>query len=269
MAIINKVVFACLMACSSFVVFQARAIGGTTAAAAIGAAGAALEISLANNFRPVIGLAHGLGLSNTEAQVAIALFTPLLALEAYGNKSLFWAKWAAVIIAVSKIVERQMSATRGHIDHRHVGFMTALIAIAVYTLVQNGVKISEQAISDFIAMFFTVFGSLKLMNLKDFADPFSHYDIVASAIVILAYVYPFIEFGVGAAYLSDLWVKTTKYVTLGLSIEGVLSALRKLIGERGHGRGHVHKILGMPIVPLSVIETALMTAMAWIGWRSA
>src|SRR5437899_24759 len=54
---------------------------------------------------------------------------------------------------------------------------------------------------DFMGIFFLIFGGFKLINLKNFAEAYAKYDLVAQRSRIYALVYPFIEVALGVGYL--------------------------------------------------------------------
>ena len=114
----------------------------------------------------------------------------------------------------------------------------------------------------FMAWFFLLFGFLKLINLKAFAEAYGMYDIVAKRSRAYAYLYPFIEFGLGLAYLFSFNLHYTNIITLIVmlvSALGVYLQLRK--GEQiiCACLGVVFKV---PMTWVTLFEDLLMAAMA-------
>ena len=54
---------------------------------------------------------------------------------------------------------------------------------------------------NFMAGFFLVFSFFKLLDLAGFAKSYAIYDVLAKKMPTYGYIYPFIELGLGAAYL--------------------------------------------------------------------
>jgi hypothetical protein len=56
----------------------------------------------------------------------------------------------------------------------------------------------------FMAGFFLVFSFFKLLNLKGFAESYVMYDVLAKQIPAWAYLYAFVELGLGIAFFN--WI---------------------------------------------------------------
>jgi len=114
----------------------------------------------------------------------------------------------------------------------------------------------------FMAGFFLVFGLLKLIKLKAFAEAYQMYDVLASRSILYAYLYPFIELGLGFAYAFNFQPTITQWVTVMVmlfSALGVYLQLRK--GEKiiCACLGTVFKV---PMTWVTLFEDLLMAAMA-------
>ena len=82
-----------------------------------------------------------------------------------------------------------------------VGFIagtTALIALA------SGQWLIEPMMRHFMAGFFLVFSFFKLLDLRGFVDAYRSYDVPARAFPAWAWAYPFVELGLGVAYMLAL-----------------------------------------------------------------
>lgn len=114
-----------------------------------------------------------------------------------------------------------------------------------------------------MAAFFLIFGSFKIINLSGFAQAYSMYDLLAKRFLWYGYSYPFIEVGLGCAYLFSWQLSVVSGITVVLmtfSAAGVFNELRK-----GHTiicacLGAVFKI---PMTYVTLIEDLLMAAMAF------
>ena len=64
---------------------------------------------------------------------------------------------------------------------------------------------------DFMGFFLVVFSMFKLFDLEGFADGFQMYDPLARPIRPYAYLYPFVELGLGLGYLAH-WQPHVIYI---------------------------------------------------------
>ena len=55
----------------------------------------------------------------------------------------------------------------------------------------------------FMAAFFLVFSFFKMLNLKEFAESYVMYDVIARKIPLWAYLYAFVELALGISYLLN------------------------------------------------------------------
>ncbi len=115
---------------------------------------------------------------------------------------------------------------------------------------------------DFMGFFLVVFSMFKFFNLEGFADGFQMYDLLAKPFRPYAYAYPFIELGLGLAYLAH-WQPVTIYtatiVVMVFGSLGVLNALRKGLDLECACMGTVLKV---PLSTVAVVEDLGMGAMA-------
>lgn len=115
---------------------------------------------------------------------------------------------------------------------------------------------------NFMAGFFLVFSFFKFLDLKGFASAYQGYDVVAERLPVWGYVYPFVELGLGLAYLFRFAPTATNWVTLvvmGVSIIGVIRALHRKQTIRCACLGTV---LNLPMSTVTLVEDGLMIAMA-------
>ncbi len=120
------------------------------------------------------------------------------------------------------------------------------------------------AMNNFMAAFFIVFGVLKLINLKGFADAYATYDIVAKYIKLYAYLYPFLELGLGLCYLFRLvpfWTNIFTLILMLISAAGVALELSKKKEIMCACLGTVFKV---PMTYVTLFEDLLMAGMAAI-----
>jgi hypothetical protein len=114
----------------------------------------------------------------------------------------------------------------------------------------------------FMAGFFLVFSFFKLLDLHGFADSYSTYDIIAKRWRGWAYLYAFIELGLGIAYLANvaiLAVTAVTFVVMSISIVGVLQSV---LNKRKIQCACLGAVFNLPMSTVTIIEDALMIVMS-------
>ena len=119
-----------------------------------------------------------------------------------------------------------------------------------------------QWMSHFMAGFFLVFSFFKLLNLKGFAEGYSSYDVVAKKIPVWGYIYPFIELGLGLAFLisfQPLGINIVTFFVMGISSIGVIKSLIKKTTFQCACLGTIIKL---PLSKVTLFEDLLMVVMS-------
>lgn len=122
---------------------------------------------------------------------------------------------------------------------------------------------------DFMGFFLVVFSLFKFFDMEGFADGFQMYDLLAKRLRPYAYVYPFIECGLGLSYLARWRLEAIYAITVAVMLFGALgvfNALRKGLDLECACMGNVLKV---PLSTVALVEDLGMAAMAaamwWIG----
>ena len=137
-----------------------------------------------------------------------------------------------------------------------------LILIFLYIL---GVSLlSQYPMNTFMAGFFLVFSGFKLLDLPGFATAYATYDLLAKRWRGYGFIYPFLELGLGIAYLLH-WRPSLIYVLtiiiMGFSSLGVVSALAK---KQKIQCACLGTVLNLPMTLVTLVEDLLMVIMAVI-----
>ncbi|MEO0485422.1 MAG: MauE/DoxX family redox-associated membrane protein [Pseudomonadota bacterium] len=114
----------------------------------------------------------------------------------------------------------------------------------------------------FMGVFLCFFALLKIFDLKGFRRGFKMYDLLARRVPNYAFVYPFIELGLGLAYLGGIAPTVTQWVTVivfSFGTLGVLSALQRGLDIDCPCMG---SILSVPLSTVTLTEDLSMVAMA-------
>ena len=121
-----------------------------------------------------------------------------------------------------------------------------------------------QWMQHFMAGFFLVFSFFKFINLKGFVESYKMYDVIAKRIPIWAYIYAFVEFGLGAAYLfysNSLIINLVTFIVMSISIIGVLQSI---LNKKKIQCACLGAIFNLPMSMVTVIEDGLMIIMSLI-----
>ncbi len=115
---------------------------------------------------------------------------------------------------------------------------------------------------DFMGMFFMVFSFFKMLDIKGFQASFKMYDPLTAAWPAYGFIYPFIEFALGACYIRDFvpdWVLWFTIVILCITTVGVVKTLLK---KRAIQCACLGSVLKLPMTEATFIENAIMIVMA-------
>lgn len=116
----------------------------------------------------------------------------------------------------------------------------------------------------FMGLFFCQFAMLKLFNLPQFANGFQMYDLVAKKSRFYALLYPFIELGLGLAYLAGIGPIATPWITIGVMGIGAIGVFRALKIGLDVRCACMGTILDVPLSTVTLTEDLGMIAMAAI-----
>jgi hypothetical protein len=114
----------------------------------------------------------------------------------------------------------------------------------------------------FMAGFFLSFAFFKLLDIPAFADAYAGYDLLAARWRGWGYVYPFVELGLGAAYLANWQPVLTNGVTLvvmGFSAIGVIQAV---MNKRKIRCACLGAVFQLPMSTVTIVEDVGMVLMA-------
>jgi cation transport ATPase len=119
-----------------------------------------------------------------------------------------------------------------------------------------------QFMNVFMAGFFLVFSFFKFLDLKGFATSYTMYDIVAKKMPVYGYIYPFLELGLGIAFLTGFNPAATNWATIiimGISSIGVIESV---LNKKKIQCACLGAVFNLPMSTVTIIEDLLMVAMA-------
>ena len=139
------------------------------------------------------------------------------------------------------------------------------IAIFLFTFIRQYIAGSWQllnAMNDFMAAFFIIFGTFKIINWRGFAEAYTTYDLVAKHSSIYAYAYPLIELGLGLAYLFRIYPIATNLITFMVMLMSSIGVALELIKRRPIMCACLGVVFKIPMTYVTLFEDVLMAGMA-------
>ncbi len=141
-----------------------------------------------------------------------------------------------------------------------------LIIIVVFCLIIPIVQIGPldpQKLMYYVMGYFFIFLSLfKFFDLKGFVDGFSTYDLLTKRFKAYGYFYPFIEFGLGLAYLGQFNLLIVNWITLIVMIMSGIGVLKSIMSGQKVKCACLGTILNVPLSTVSIFENFGMSMMA-------
>lgn len=122
----------------------------------------------------------------------------------------------------------------------------------------------DRFMRNFMGGFFLVFSFFKMLDLNAFASAYSSYDVIAKRIFSYGYIYPFLELGLGLAYVLNFFPFFTNafaFVLMGVSSIGVIQSL---LSKRKFQCACLGAVFKLPMSKITLIEDLLMFLMS--GW---
>jgi copper chaperone CopZ len=141
-------------------------------------------------------------------------------------------------------------------------FYITVVTIVVQT--QNNQFDFMQAMRHFMSGFFLVFSFFKLLNLKGFAESYMMYDVLAKQIPDWAYLYVFIELGLGIAFLINFNPILTNSITVIVMSISIIGVLQSVLNKKKIQCACLGAVFNLPMSTVTIIEDALMIAMSGI-----
>ena len=119
-----------------------------------------------------------------------------------------------------------------------------------------------RAMRHFMAGFFLVFSAFKMLDVRAFADSYRMYDVVAKRVPAWGFAYPFVELGLGAAYLANLAPVIVNAVTLVVMLVSLVGVAQSVVAKRAIRCACLGSVFNLPMSSVTVVEDATMAAMA-------
>ncbi|HRP63709.1 MAG TPA: cation transporter [Phycisphaerales bacterium] len=137
-----------------------------------------------------------------------------------------------------------------------------ILGVVILIALATGNWAAEPMMRHFMAGFFIVFSFFKMLDLPGFVTAYRDYDIPARAFPAWAWAYPFVELGLGIAYLLALAPIATNVITLVVMLVGAIGVLKALLDKKRIRCACLGTALNLPMTKVTLIEDLTMAAMA-------
>ena len=142
-----------------------------------------------------------------------------------------------------------------------VGFIVGVSTLVQYPFVDfSGILWMRH----FMAGFFLVFSFFKLLNLTGFASSYAMYDLLAARWRGWGFIYPFVELGLGVAYLLNVAPTLTNTITLVVLAFSSLGVIKSNLDKRKIKCACLGDVFNLPMSTVTIVEDLTMVLMAAI-----
>ena len=137
-----------------------------------------------------------------------------------------------------------------------------ILAVSLAVEVVSGSFMLHCFMPNFMAGFFLSFSFFKLLDLKGFASSYAMYDLLAMRVPVYGFIYPFIELGLGLAYVLNFQPFYTNLATFIVMTFSTLGVLKAVLNKQKIRCACLGAVFNLPMSTVTIIEDVLMTAMA-------
>ena len=177
--------------------------------------------------------------------------------EAIGGKE---SKYQISAIQHNEVAEQAKSWFEAYKPILLIFFYITMVTVLVQ--ISNQTFDWMQAMRHFMAGFFLVFSFFKMLNLKGFAESYVMYDVLAKRIPAWAYIYAFVELGLGIAHLINFNPYLTNLVTMIVMSISIIGVLQSVLNKKKIQCACLGAIFNLPMSTVTIIEDGLMIAMS-------
>lgn len=121
---------------------------------------------------------------------------------------------------------------------------------------------TNEAMLDFMGLFYIVFSFFKLLDLKGFPESFKMYDPLAKVIPAYGWIYPFLELGLGLLFLMRVQIPLALIVTIVILGITTIGVTKSLLDKKSIRCACLGTALKLPMTEATFIENAIMLVMA-------
>jgi copper chaperone CopZ len=140
--------------------------------------------------------------------------------------------------------------------------IAVFVSVASFTGTSGNPMVFHNWMINFMAGFFLVFSFFKLLDVRGFADAYANYDLVAMQWRPWGLIYPFVELGLGLAYLFRFNLVLTNWIALIVMSVSILGVLRSISRKETIRCACLGTVVNLPMSTVTIIEDGLMIVMA-------
>jgi hypothetical protein len=139
-----------------------------------------------------------------------------------------------------------------------------LLIIVIFALILSYIHAynSRSFMYGLMGYFFLFLAMFKFFNLNEFVRGFETYDIITKRFKLYGFLYPFIEFALGIAYLTDYNLMVVNIVTLIVMIISGFGVVKSVVSGQKIKCACLGSALNVPLGIVSIVENFSMAIMA-------
>lgn len=126
----------------------------------------------------------------------------------------------------------------------------------------SGIFLWETWMPNFMAGFFLSFSFFKMLDINGFATAYRTYDLIAARFKPYAYAFPFIELGLGLAYVLYPDMALTHLITAVIMFVSLVGVIRAVASKTKIQCACLGTVFNLPMSYVTIIEDSLMFIMA-------
>lgn len=116
--------------------------------------------------------------------------------------------------------------------------------------------------TNFMGGFFIAFSFFKFLDLNGFSNSFATYDIIAKKWKGYGKIYPFIELGLGVAYLLALQSAITNTMCILVLSASTIGVIKAVLSKKQIQCACLGTVFNLPMSTVTIIENFTMISMA-------
>ena len=116
--------------------------------------------------------------------------------------------------------------------------------------------------TNFMGGFFIAFSFFKFLDLNGFSNSFATYDIIAKKWKGYGKIYPFIELGLGVAYLLAIHSAITNTICILILTASTIGVIQAVLGKKQIQCACLGTVFNLPMSTVTIIENFTMISMA-------
>jgi copper chaperone CopZ len=137
-----------------------------------------------------------------------------------------------------------------------------IFLVSICIEMTQGGFVLHRFMPNFMAGFFLIFSFFKLLDLGGFAQSYAMYDVIAKRVLGYGFIYPFIEAGLGAAWILAPSHALTSSITLIVMLVSLIGVVQAVLSRQKIKCACLGAGFNLPMSTVTIIEDSLMAAMA-------